>query len=486
MAKKKSGEAVPSQVKHDEFVAYVVEELKAKGRRLLFVDGQWYEYKSGAWAPWTSAQRHSFETTLHRLASLREFPYSTAHAAIWRTLSAALGREDVVEFDREPMLVCNNGTYFLTADRLRKHSPDHYATRRINIEVDPDAECPGWLAMLERMFEDYSATGRQENIQFLKEWMGIAIVGAANVSRDLRKGVFLYGEKRTGKSSVADVLVRLLGGDDCIASSSLTALSTRFGLEPLIGKAALITSEAANTRTEADSNILKCLITGDLQNADRKNQPPVPFRFHGPVVFTTNTLPKVSEETGALYDRFVVLEFNRQFTEDDVVETLEGHKDAITYLEATGQLPGILNWALEGYEDAVARKRFTLPSTAASATDKFRRQNDRTYDFLRSCVEYDKRYACSSDAVSIACVEYVQSTHDARISMAAAARAIARQIRSVVPGVMHEQGYKDGSQFKSYGRMRLNKLGLECLEMAKGKPYPTLKTALTRLNYKYG
>lgn len=473
-------------MKHDEFVEYVVDELKQKGRQLLFVDGQWYEYSKGAWSPWTSAQRTAFETTLHRLASLREFPYSTAHTAIWRTLSAALGSEEVVKFDREPMLVCNNGTYFLTIDKLRKHAPDHYATRRVSIDVDPSAECPLWLEMLDRMFEDYSAAGRKENIQFLKEWMGVALVGGANVGRDLRKGVFLYGEKRTGKSSVADVLVRLLGGDDSIASSNLAALSTRFGLEPLIGKAALITSEAANTRTEADSNVLKCLITGDLQNADRKGMTPVPFRFHGPVVFTTNTLPKVSEETGALYDRFVVLEFNRQFDTDDAIQTLDGYKDAITFLEAKKQLPGILNWALDGYDEAVGRGKFSLPSSAASATDKFRRQNDRVYDFLKSCCEYKKTTACSSDAVAIACVEFVLANHDARVSVASASRAIARQIKAVVPGVIHEQGYKDSSQFKAYGRLSLNKTGIECLELAKGKPYPTIKTAVTRVNYRYG
>lgn len=463
-----------------------MQELKAAGRKLLFVDGQWHEYKDGAWFPWSSGHRTAFESTLHRLASLREFPYSTAHTAIWRTLSAALGREHVVRFDPEPMLVCDNGTYFLAANKIKKHSPEHMATRRVSLAVDPDAECPLWLEMLHRMFEDQSKASRQENIKFLQEWMGVAIVGGANVNRDLRKGVFLYGEKRTGKSTVADVLTRLLGGDECVASSNLMALSSRFGLAPLIGKAALITSEAANTKTEADSNTLKCLITGDLMQADRKGQDAVPFRFHGPVVFTTNTLPKVSEETDALYDRFVVLEFTRQFSPDDVKKTLDGHKDGLAYLEANDELPGVLNWALDGYDEAVKRGRFSMPASAMSATDRFRRQNDRVYDFIVTCLEYDQKTACATEPVAIACVEFALANHDARLAVAAATRAISRQIKSTIPGVVPEMGYHDKQQFRAYGRLKLNKEGLDYLRLAEGKPYPTIKTAMRRVNYKYG
>lgn len=488
--KKEDGEGGGSrmsvQARFDEFVEYVKDELKSRDRRLLYTDGQWHEYSQGAWAPWRRGNIDAFNTTLQRLASLREFPFSTSRHALWVTLEATLGSEDVVQFDAEPMLVCNNGTYFLAADKLKKHSPDHYATRRVHIDVDPEATCPLWLEMLERIWSDVSKQARAENIQFLKEWFGVSLVGKKNVPRELKQGVFLFGERGTGKSTVSEILIHLLGGDNCIASPDLTTLSSRFGLEPLIGKAALVTSEAASTKTEADSNRLKNLITGDLQDADRKGLPTVPFRFYGPVVFTTNNLPKIHDESDALYQRFVVLEFTRQFSADDIVDTLDGYKDGLEYLKAKQQLPGILNWALEGYDEAVERKKFTLPSAALNAADKFRRQNDRVYDFIRTCLEFDGKHACGSDAVAIACVEFVQAQHDARISVASASRAIARQVKSVLPGVIHDQGYHERRQFKAYHKLRLNYAGLSYFEMAKGKPYPTLKDAVKRVNYRYG
>ncbi len=474
------------QARHDEFVQYVVDELNARGRKLIRTACQWHEYRDGYWTAWTPSDEEAFDTFLLKVASPREFPYSTSRAAIWNTLRAHLGAEKVITFDEEPAIVALNGTYFLKRNELRKHAPEHYVTRRVDIEIDGDAGCPLWLETLDRIFEDHSADGRRDIIQFLQEWIGVAVVGARGLRRDLRKAVFLYGEKRTGKSSITDVLMKLLGGHSRVASSSVATLSSRFGLSTLIGKSALITSEAANTKTEANSLVLKNLITGDPQTADVKNEQAVPFEWHGPVVFTTNTLPRVDEDSSALYDRSAVVEFTRQFDADDADKDLRGYPDVVSMLEGEGELPGILNWAMDGYVRAVERDRYIVPKSVTSATEKYRRTNDAVYDFAKSCLVADKNSACSSEAVSIACIEYGQSTHDKRLSMIAAHRAVSRVIRDLFPKVVLERSYYEKDQFRAYGGLRLTDTGVEALKLAEGKPYPALKRAMRRVNYKYG
>lgn len=476
------------QAKFDEFIQYVRMELDKSGRKVLHVGGQWYEYHAGAWSAWTALDREVFDVMLYDLSSLHEFPYATQKSALWTTLQAAMGSRKVIEFDAVPMIVCNSKTYFLDENKLKKHSPDHYATRRVFLDVDPKATCPKWLVVLDRMFDGYSAEMRAENIQFLKEWMGVAIVGGAAVQnrRDMRKGLFLFGDKGTGKSSIADLLTILLGGSKRIACPSIASLSTRFGLEPLIGKAAIITNEAADARTTADSNTLKCLITGDTLQADRKNLGAVPFEWHGPVLFTTNNLPTIHDDSDALYDRTVVLEFTRQFTAADVVTTLEGYPNVIKYLEGTDQLPGILNWCLEGYDEVQERKRILIPSSAASAGERFKRKNDKVFDFLRACCELDVKTGCSSASVALACVEYVRVQHDTAISVDTAKRSLAKSVRSAIPGVISEQGYHSKEQFAAYNKLRLNEAGVKCLEVACTKPHPDAKRALKHFNYGYG
>lgn len=482
-------EKLSIQARFDQFVDYVKMELERRGRRLLYTNQCWYEYRAGAWTQWSIADAEAFETTLYKLASSHEFAYSTQKAAIWNTLRAALGSEEVVKFDPVPMIVCNAGTYFVAANKMKKHNHEHFATRRVSVDVDPKAECPKWLAMLERMFDDYTEESRRETIDFLQEWMGVAIVGGSSItnSREMRKGLFLYGATGTGKSSMAEVLIELLGGIDRIATQSLTALGTQFGLQPLLGKAALIVSEAADARTTADSNVLKNLITGEPIAVDRKNLTVMNFRWDGPVLFTTNNLPKIKDDTDALYNRCVIVEFTRQFTKEDVKATLEGYPSVIKYLRGTNQMPGILNWCLDGYDRAVERGSFSIPTQASSASEKFRRKNDMVFDFLKACCVYDSKYACGSEALTIACVEYSLAYHDTPMSVATAQRSIAASIRQTIPGIVVDQGYLNKQQFRAYSKLRLSDTGLKLLDVAATKQkYVNLKQARERTNYRYG
>lgn len=485
MASEKA-EKKSTQQKFDEYIEYVKLELEKQNRRVLFADNTWYEYRDGVWRQWTIAEMKAFKPLLHRVGSARDFNISTNWANVWQTLEAALGSEKPIEFDRVPMIVCSNGTYFLKDDVLKKNKPDYYATRRVDVEFDPEAEAPLWEAGLERMFEDYDTKDREQIIGCLQEWLGVALVGGG--SRNLRKGMFLYGESGTGKSSVADVLTELLGGEKRIAAPSIASLSTRFGLESLLGKSALISNEAADARTQADAAALKALITGEPQQVDRKGKEAITFRFNGPVLFATNEMPSVSETTSALYDRFIVLEFKRQFSEDDVKETLGGYPSFVAYMRGENQFPGILNWCLRGYDRAVERGSFAVPPVVRTATESFRRRNDKVYDFVKTCLKYRKGKGCSTTGLSGACVEYIAANHNTPVSMHAAGNNLARVIGREIPGVKREYDYRDKAQFRAFLNVELTEEGMKYAELCLTKPqqYPGFKEHIRRLNYSIG
>ncbi len=465
---------------------YVADKLKSQGRRIMYAESQWFEYKNGVWVTWTAEDKRLFGILVHRLAKLHEFAWSTSTSSVEVTLQAEFGADHVVEWDATPMVVGRNKTYDLSAGHLLKHSPEHYATRSVDFDIDPDAECPLWLDMLDRIWSDHDDKSRTEHVQFLQEWMGIALVGARHARRDLRKGVFLTGLQRTGKSSISDTLEYLLGGKKRIACPSIADLSTEFGLQTLLGKSALITNEAAGGRRKGSAEKLKKLITGDSLNVNRKNLPPVEYSWHGPVIFTTNNLPKMDEEGSAFYGRCVILRFTRQFDADDADRDLRGYHDVVTMLREEGEMAGILNWAMEGYDRAIARGRFVIPKAAESAGQEFQSDNDPVFDFLKSCVEYDKASACASAAVYIACVEWALAQHDQKLSLISARQRIPAQIREVHPGVLIGRWSVKGEQTRSFAKMRLNDNGLAMLKQAAGKAYPDLARANRAVNYKYG
>jgi hypothetical protein len=63
----------------------------------------------------------------------------------------------------------------------------------------------------------------------------------------------------------------------------------------------------------------------------------------------TNELPRLLDNSGALANRFIVLVLERSFY---------GREDPALANRLLGELPGILNWAMEGYRRLRARGHF--------------------------------------------------------------------------------------------------------------------------------
>jgi len=96
----------------------------------------------------------------------------------------------------------------------------------------------------------------------------------------------------------------------------------------------------------------------DLQNVDRKFQAPwsgqLPTRF---CIFT-NELPRLSDSSGALASRFIVLMLERSFYNRENPRLTD---------ELTEEIAGIFNWALDGLHQLRARGRFQPPTTSIEA-----------------------------------------------------------------------------------------------------------------------
>ena len=93
---------------------------------------------------------------------------------------------------------------------------------------------------------------------------------------------------------------------------------------------------------------------GDVVTADRKILPAwtgvIPVR----IVIITNVVPSVPDSSGALASRFMVLSFKHSFL---------GREDIALGAKLAAELPGILNWALEGWRRLQQRGHFVQPDS---------------------------------------------------------------------------------------------------------------------------
>src|SRR5262249_9791470 len=74
----------------------------------------------------------------------------------------------------------------------------------------------------------------------------------------------------------------------------------------------------------------------------------------------TNELPRISDTSGALVGRLIVLVLRRSFY---------GREDPALTARLLTELPGILNWAVHGYRRLRQRGYFVPPATAREALE---------------------------------------------------------------------------------------------------------------------
>lgn len=158
---------------------------------------------------------------------------------------------------------------------------------------------------------------------------------------------FLVGNGANGKSVLLDIISEIMG-DEFISSLNIEALTTdKFTAPHLIGKRINISNEEESKFIKSDK--FKAIVTGDKINAQRKFGSPFDFKPDVKFVFASNKIPTFSEINYGIIRRIKILPFLQRFNEDNPLT------DPLIKKKLLGELPGIVNWALEGAKRLVAQ-----------------------------------------------------------------------------------------------------------------------------------
>lgn len=242
---------------------------------------------------------------------------------------------------------CQNGLLDLNTRDTNPHTPAFFNLVTVPLAYQADATAPKWLAFLDSLWPD-----DPESVALLQEYMGYVLSGRT----DLQKMLVMVGPIRSGKGTIARVLVQLLGRGH-VCGPTLASLATNFGLAPLLGKPLAIISDARLGNMPGHVVVERLLsITGeDMLTVDRKYREQwsgkLPTRF----VILTNELPKFRDSSGAIASRMLILQ---------MVNSFYGRENLDLDDQLRAELPGILNWTLDG----LARLgRFTTPASSDNA-----------------------------------------------------------------------------------------------------------------------
>ena len=191
------------------------------------------------------------------------------------------------------------------------------------VAYDAAATAPSWRAFV------VQAVGPMET--YLQEWAGYCLTPG----NPWQKMLWLTGDSGTGKSTFIGALTGLLG-------ESVTAMSadhiTDYTVATLAGKRVAVCAEIGARILK--TAIMKSLVTGDPLSARHPYGRPFVVRFDGKIIWSSNSLPPPDEGEG-VWRRIKVVPFDVKPDKEDPFLLRRILDD---------ELPGLLNWALDGYD----------------------------------------------------------------------------------------------------------------------------------------
>ncbi|HEV3385484.1 MAG TPA: phage/plasmid primase, P4 family [Gemmata sp.] len=374
------------RVRYEQYAdAFLMDMAKEEGLRLCFYGGRFLRYDGCRYIP--------EQEIPHRLRSYllkRKIPQNNA---VIGNVVPIIETRTLVRLDQHPELpfwrtneppceprnvaAFRNGLIDIEkAIRgeavLMPHTPKWVSLQCLPHDFDPTAVCPGWLTFLDETFE-----GDSERVALLQEWFGYCVTP----DNSFQKMLCLKGVSRSGKGTIVGVLEACLGTDN-ITGYSLDSLSNQFGLGGLFGKLVATIGEVNLQKNPNKYTIYQNLnmVTGnDLVEIEYKYNPikvstRLPVRF----VMCCNFMPNFADDSGALAERLMIIDFERAVPPDK--------RDPALLQKLVAEVSGITNWAIDGLARLRANGRFTIPLKMAATLNSYRRENSKTLGFLQDRV----------------------------------------------------------------------------------------------------
>lgn len=294
-------------------------------------------------------------------------------AAIWLARSEPGIPAKLTDFDADGWLLnVANGTLDLRTGNLRPHQRADLLSNVVEVSYDPQAAWELWDAFLWRVVD------RDEELYaYLRRFVGYLLVGDTS-EQSLH---FLYGLGANGKSVFCEVLMRLLGDYAVTASPDLIMLRRHGGIPNDVARLRGVRAALMNETSQGarfDEAKLKDLTGGDTLTARFLHQEFFDFHPTHRIVIRGNHKPAINGTDEGIWRRLRLVPFTV------AIPTDEQDRHLLSKLE--GELPGILNWALQGCREwqAVGLKP---PAIIAEAVRQYREESDTLGRFIAESCE---------------------------------------------------------------------------------------------------
>jgi P4 family phage/plasmid primase-like protien len=407
----------PAVLGMDTWMKTAGQFLVRKMPDLVFFNGEWHVYKGGVFIPTEEGTiRQAVRAFLNESmaystsgkdadAKTVTIPFNPNTNDVTECLNAV---KDSVHLDRDACeqpcwlngtddrpdprhcINCTNGILHVPTGNLLEHTPDFFTANMVEFAHDPNAQCPLWRATLDQYWPPKEDGTPADEVLLLQEMFGYSLLPWTS----LQKIFAVIGPGGSGKGTIMKVLTWLVGRRN-VAAPTLDSLGKgEFGVMPLVHKLLAVIGEAGfGPRTDRTTvtNLLKTISGEDVIEVRRMYVAHWVGRLVCRFWLFGNKIPEFDDAGKALLRRLIPLEMTLSFA---------GKEDKHLGDKLLLELPGIMNWAIEGFTRLTANDgNFTMPESTLAKREEFGRLASPVQNFIEECFDMNPKCHIKEDDI---------------------------------------------------------------------------------------
>jgi putative DNA primase/helicase len=276
-------------------------------------------------------------------------------------------RSQEVEMASPKLIALKNGILNIENKTLGDFNPEFKIKNKIPVNYNPVA----YSEIMDKTLNKICCNDKQLRL-LIEEMIGYILFRR----NELGKCFILTGHGSNGKSTLLDVIKRLIGKEN-LSSVALNELNDRFRTFQLEGKLVNIGDDISNGYID-DNSTFKKLVTGETVNVERKGKDPFDFNNYSKLIFSCNEIPRINDLSDGLKRRIIFIPFNAKFSKHDQ----DYDPFIIDKLMSNESLEYLLKLALEGLDRILYNRAFTTPKSVEDTWNDYEKRNNPIIGFL--------------------------------------------------------------------------------------------------------